>query len=129
MVKYYFTISRNEDYYYDEYSTENDDDVFNDYNIRRLHDGEFGNGQSQTGVSKEISNYLAKFNHQDSKHRIHITDSGNLVLRQVTREDKGSYVCRATNMVGTKSSEVAILSVHGKKLCSDLEYCKIYENL
>ena len=88
--------------------------MFQDYDIRNLHVGEIGTGQSQTGVSKEISNFLSKFNQKDSKHRTHITESGNLVLRQVTREDKGSYVCRATNMVGTKNSEAALLSVHGK---------------
>ena len=43
-----------------------------------------------------------------------ITGDGNLILRHVTKEDKGSYVCRATNMVGSKNSEAAVLSVHGK---------------
>ena len=53
--------------------------------------------------------------HDDFNHnRVQITTSGNLILQKVTKADKGSYVCRATNMVGSKSSESAILSVHGK---------------
>ena len=71
-------------------------------------------GQPQSREAKEISNYLTKFHNQDTRNRFYISESGNLVLKHVTREDKGSYVCKATNMVGSKSSEAAILSVHGK---------------
>ena len=46
--------------------------------------------------------------------RMEITHSGNLVLKSVAKEDEGDYVCRATNMVGTRDSESARLSVHGK---------------
>ena len=67
----------------------------------------------QSREAKEISNFLTQFKKETSKQRLHVTESGNLVLRKVTREDKGSYVCRATNMVGSKSSEEAFLSVHG----------------
>ena len=71
-------------------------------------------GEPQSREAKEISNYLTKFHNQDTRHRLHVSESGNLVLEHVTRADKGSYVCKATNMVGSKSSEAAILSVHGK---------------
>ena len=67
----------------------------------------------QSREAKEISNFLTQFKKETSKQRLHVTESGNLVLRKVTREDKGRYVCRASNMVGSKSSEEAFLSVHG----------------
>ena len=69
--------------------------------------------QPQTSEAKEISNFLSQFKKQTSKKRWHVTDTGNLVIRKVSRDDKGSYVCRASNMVGSKSSEAAVLSVHG----------------
>ena len=109
-------ICRNDDYYYDElYPKEKSHGAFEDYETGTFDIRQKGFAHSQTLESKEISNYLIQFNNnQDSKHRKHITESGNLVLRHVTREDKGSYVCRASNMVGSKSSEAAILSVHGE---------------
>ena len=87
--------------------------MFKDYDIDGK-DDRFA--QSPTREAKEISHFLTQFKNQHSKHRLHVTDTGNLVIRKVTREDKGSYVCRATNMVGSKSSEEAVLSVHGRLL-------------
>ena len=46
--------------------------------------------------------------------RLEVAPSGDLVLHRVTKTDEGDYVCRASNMVGTKDSESARLSVHGK---------------
>ena len=104
-----------EDYYYDESYTKNKEwDSLEDYNFDHLDAKQGGLEPSKSHASKEISNYLTRFNKQGTRHRAHITTSGNLILRQVTRADKGSYVCRATNMVGSKSSEAATLSVHGK---------------
>ena len=43
-----------------------------------------------------------------------MSPSGDLILHHVTKTDEGDYVCRASNMVGTRDSENARLSVHGK---------------
>ena len=102
---------RSDDYYYDElYPRENEYGSFEDYENGQLNAGEDEFGQLQNRESHEKYNFM----NQDTKHRVQVTESGNLVLRHVTRQDKGSYVCRATNMVGSKSSEAATLSVHGK---------------
>ena len=104
-----------EDYYYDDlYTNDKEEESLDDYDFDNLDVSQGGLEQSRSHASKEISNYLTRFSKQGTRHRAHITTSGNLILRQVTRADKGNYVCRATNMVGSKSSEPATLSVHGK---------------
>ena len=42
-----------------------------------------------------------------------VTESGNLVIHNTQKSDAGEYVCRAVNMVGSKDSEPAKLSVQG----------------
>ena len=49
-----------------------------------------------------------------SSKRIRMSESGNLVIRDVEKSDDGDYVCRAENMVGSRDSDVAHLSVHGE---------------
>ena len=84
-----------------------------DYDNENLESTDDKFAHPQTSEAKEISNFLSQFKKQTSKKRWHVTDTGNLVIRKVSRDDKGSYVCRASNMVGSKSSEAAVLSVHG----------------
>jgi len=50
-------------------------------------------------------------NPMDSK-RIHISETGNLVIKDVEKTDAGDYVCQAANMAGSRESDVATLSVH-----------------
>ena len=51
-----------------------------------------------------------------SSKRIRVTETGNLVIRDAEKSDAGEYYCRAENMVATRDSDVARLSVHGKKI-------------
>ena len=50
----------------------------------------------------------------NSSKRIRKTETGNLVIRDVEKSDAGEYFCRAQNMVGTRDSDVARLSVHSE---------------
>jgi len=45
---------------------------------------------------------------------LQVTESGNLVIQNVQKSDDGDYICRAVNMVGSKDSEPAKLTVLGK---------------
>ena len=46
----------------------------------------------QSREAKEISNFLTQFKKQTSKQRLHVTESGNLVIRKVTREEEPNIV-------------------------------------
>ena len=48
--------------------------------------------------------------------RIHIHDNGDLVINMATLQDAGEYVCIASNIAGTKSSDPALLTIIGKIL-------------
>ena len=49
-----------------------------------------------------------------SSKRIRLTDTGSLVIRDAENSDTGEYFCRAENLVGSRDSDVARLSVHSK---------------
>jgi hypothetical protein len=63
------------------------------------------------------SDFASVMDNSVGSDRIMVTETGNLVIRDVTRTDAGDYVCQAVNMVGVRDSEPAKLSVHGKLLC------------
>ena len=59
-----------------------------------------------------------------SSKRIRFTDTGSLVIRDAENSDTGEYFCRAENLVGSRDSDVARLSVHSKWIFYDHEtYC------
>ena len=43
-----------------------------------------------------------------------MSDTGSLVVHGAVKSDTGDYVCVAQNLVGTRESQVARLSVHGE---------------
>ena len=45
--------------------------------------------------------------------RFTVTETGNLVIRDVEASDAAEYVCQAENMVGRRDSEPALLKVLG----------------
>lgn len=49
-----------------------------------------------------------------SSKRIRKTDTGNLVIMEVEKSDTGDYFCKADNLLGSKKSNSAHLSVHDK---------------
>ncbi|XP_064079407.1 LOW QUALITY PROTEIN: roundabout homolog 1-like [Macrobrachium nipponense] len=44
-------------------------------------------------------------------NRIYIKDGGGLVIKETLQTDEGSYACVASNLVGTRTSDPAILAV------------------
>ena len=48
--------------------------------------------------------------------------NGSLLVHDVGAEDKGNYLCQASNGVGADLSKVAFLTVHGEYIV-DSVYC------
>ena len=49
-----------------------------------------------------------------SNSHMHTLENGSLMIRDVTEEDSGVYLCQANNGVGSGLSKVITLKVHGK---------------
>ena len=49
-----------------------------------------------------------------SNSHMHTLENGSLMIRDVSEEDSGVYLCQANNGVGSGLSKVITLKVHGK---------------
>lgn len=51
-----------------------------------------------------------------SNENVQILENGSLIIKEVSKDDKGYYMCQATNDVGSGLSTVVHLKVHGRYL-------------
>ena len=48
-------------------------------------------------------------------YRVHVEETGDLIIRHVLASDEGKYQCVAHNMAATRESTAVSLSVYGMK--------------
>ncbi|XP_059470843.1 roundabout homolog 2-like isoform X3 [Neocloeon triangulifer] len=68
-------------------------------------------GHPEPAISWRKNNRTIDF---EMSRRIRVVDGGNLLINDARQSDEGRYQCVATNVVGHRSSQVAVLSVHVK---------------
>ena len=63
------------------------------------------------------------------KNRVHIEETGDLIIRHVLASDEGKYQCVAHNMAATRESPAICLSVYGKKQTKDETLYFFFSNI